>query len=113
MPPNNRASNRGCSFAFLVKRTSITAVSLGGTKYGPTEYRAAAQAAREGRDIDFEGASGPTDFDANGSLTERYLYGPAVDFLLARMGPNGRYGPEIDWYLTDQLGSARQVVDKT
>ena len=31
-----------------------------------------------------------------------------MDFLLARMGPNGRYGPEIDWYLTDQRAMPRK-----
>jgi RHS repeat-associated protein len=60
----------------------------------------------------YDGNNPYADFGGGGNLTMRYLYGPAMDFLLARLGPNGQYGPHTDWYLTDQLGSVRQIVDK-
>jgi branched-chain amino acid transport system substrate-binding protein len=53
-------------------RDKLTSVSSGGTKFGPAEYKAAAEAARRGDDIDFEGASGPTDLDANGNVITPY-----------------------------------------
>ncbi len=53
----------------------------------------------------YDGPNPWADFDENGSLTNRYLYGPGIDELWARIG-NG----EVDWYLTDYLGSVRQVV---
>ena len=49
--------------------------------------------------------------DMNGSTPEeRYLYGPAVDEVLARTNP----GVETtNWYLTDQQGSVNQIADTT
>jgi RHS repeat-associated protein len=53
------------------------------------------------------------DFDGSGNLTERYLAGSAVvngaivDQLLARTDASGNTA----WYLTDKLGSGRDVVD--
>jgi RHS repeat-associated protein len=54
----------------------------------------------------YDGQNPYADFNGSGALTERYLYGLAVDQLF------GRYdGTNTDWYLTDKLGSVRQVVD--
>jgi RHS repeat-associated protein len=47
------------------------------------------------------------DFNATGELQNRYIYGQAVDQILARVDAEG----EVDWYLTDNLGSVRQIVD--
>ncbi|MBI3464735.1 MAG: hypothetical protein HY000_17015 [Planctomycetes bacterium] len=55
----------------------------------------------------YDGYNPYADFSASGSLTNRYLYGPAVDFLMARIDAAG----DEDWYLTDVLGSVRQIVD--
>src|SRR2546425_12833475 len=49
------------------------------------------------------------DFNSSGSLTFQYLYGNAIDFLLARL--NTSFDPI--WYLTDKLGSVRLLMDKT
>lgn len=47
------------------------------------------------------------DFQADGSIAARYLYGPNVDELLARQRP----GEGVSWYLTDRLGSVRDIAD--
>jgi YD repeat-containing protein len=52
------------------------------------------------------------DFNSSGTLTERYLHGPGVvngavvDELLARTSSGGTTA----WYLTDKLGSVRDIV---
>jgi branched-chain amino acid transport system substrate-binding protein len=53
-------------------RDALQAVSAGGTAYGPLDYAAAAAAARAGGDVDFEGASGPVDLDAQGDVVAPY-----------------------------------------
>jgi|GEM_PF-6166533 len=55
----------------------------------------------------FDGVNPYADFNGAGSLTERYLHGAAVDALLAMSDASG----VTDWYLTDRLGSVRDVVD--
>jgi RHS repeat-associated protein len=53
-----------------------------------------------------------TDFNGSGSLTERYLFGPGVvngavmSVILARTSSGGTTA----WYLTDNLGSVRDIV---
>ena len=53
------------------------------------------------------------DFNSSGSLTMRYLFGPGVvngavmSVILARTSSGGTTA----WYLTDKLGSARDIVD--
>ena len=46
------------------------------------------------------------DFNASAALNMRYLYGPAVDQILARTDSSGNTA----WYITDKLGSVVQVV---
>lgn len=53
-------------------RDHLTEVSRGGTPYGPAEFRQAVEAIRAQQDIDFEGASGPVDLDANGDVVAPY-----------------------------------------
>ena len=53
-------------------KTNLLAVSKGGTKYGPTEYKQAAADAKAGKDIDFEGASGNLDMDDSGDVVGPY-----------------------------------------
>ena len=55
----------------------------------------------------YDGANPYMDFDGNGELQTRYLYGPRIDELFARIGT----GEDPQWYLTDRLGSVRQIVD--
>ena len=49
------------------------------------------------------------DYGASGGLSMRYLYGPAVDQILARTDPNANTA----WYLTDQLGSVWNIVNSS
>ena len=46
------------------------------------------------------------DLDATGTITRRYLHGPAVDQVLARLDGAGA----VDWYLADRLGSVRALA---
>jgi RHS repeat-associated protein len=55
----------------------------------------------------FDGQNPYADFTGSGTLKDRYLYGPAVDALLARTNASG----VTDWYLADRLGSVRDIVD--
>jgi len=48
------------------------------------------------------------DFNSGGTLTYRYLYGRAIDTLFARYS-----GTTANWYLTDNIGSVRQLVTTT
>jgi len=55
----------------------------------------------------YDGQNPYADFNGSGTLLTRYLYGPAVDEILARTASGGTTA----WYLTDKLGSVRDVVD--
>ena len=55
----------------------------------------------------FDGVNPYMDFDGDGLLKTRYLYGPGIDELFARIGT----GEDPQWYLVDRLGSVRQIVD--
>jgi YD repeat-containing protein len=57
----------------------------------------------------YDGINPYADFDNSGSLTNRYLYGPAVDQVLARFSAAGT----IAWYLADQLGSVRDLANQS
>ena len=55
----------------------------------------------------YDGMNPYADFDGSGNLTHRYLYGPAADMILARMDSS----QDVAWYLTDHLGSVRDLAD--
>jgi RHS repeat-associated protein len=55
----------------------------------------------------YDGVNPYADFSSAGALQERYLYGPAVDAILARNDASNNFA----WYLTDRLGSVRDVVN--
>jgi RHS repeat-associated protein len=55
----------------------------------------------------YDGQNTYADFDGAGALKERYLYGPAIDELLARTDSGGTSA----WYLTDRLGSVRDIAN--
>jgi RHS repeat-associated protein len=55
----------------------------------------------------WDGQNPYAQFNGSGTLEERYLYGPAVDEILARTSLGGTTA----WYLTDRLGSVRDIVD--
>ena len=54
----------------------------------------------------WDGQNPYADFDGSGTLKERYLYGPAIDALLARTDSSGTTA----WYLTDRLGTVRDIA---
>jgi RHS repeat-associated protein len=55
----------------------------------------------------YDGVNAYADFNSSGSLTYRYLFGNAIDFLIGRLDTSGN----AMWYLTDKLGSVRENVD--
>jgi RHS repeat-associated protein len=57
----------------------------------------------------YDGQNPYADFSGTGALLYHYLYGPAVDQILARVAPNWT----TTWYLTDQLGSVRDLAGKS
>jgi branched-chain amino acid transport system substrate-binding protein len=52
-------------------KANLKAVSEGGEKV--TDFATAAQMLKDGKDIDFDGLSGPITFDDNGDTTEAYV----------------------------------------
>ena len=60
----------------------------------------------------YDGDNPYADFDGSGALTNQYLYGPGIDQLIARIDAirAGSVSDGLDWYLTDILGSVRQLV---
>lgn len=54
----------------------------------------------------YDGDNAYADFNGSAALQVRYLHGPAVDELLARTSAAGTTA----WYLTDRLGSVRDVA---
>jgi RHS repeat-associated protein len=57
----------------------------------------------------YDGANPYADFNTSGSLTARYLYGLGADALFARLDASG----STVWYLTDLLGSVRQLANSS
>jgi len=54
----------------------------------------------------YDGQNPYADFDSGGNLTSRYLYGDGIDQLLGRFQGT----TTVTWYLTDGLGSVRQIA---
>jgi RHS repeat-associated protein len=103
-------------------RDRLTEVTTGGTVVATYTYNALDQrigvkdsgtqtwTAYDGKKAD---ANPYADFNGSGSLAARYLFGPGVvngavtSVILARTSPGGT----TNWYLTDNLGSVRDIVD--
>jgi RHS repeat-associated protein len=49
------------------------------------------------------------DLDGSNTLQVRYLYGDGVDQILGRIVSSGQPNAGVAWYLTDHLGSARDL----
>lgn len=97
-------------------------VSSAGVILSSVDYRYDALGRRIARTVDVDGA-GPIaatseyfvydgmnvwlDSDAAGNVTARYLFGDEVDEPLARYRP----GEGTSWYLTDHLGSVRNILN--
>jgi YD repeat-containing protein len=54
----------------------------------------------------YDGDNTHVDFDSGGTVTMRHPYGPAIDELLAHPDSGGTSA----WYLTDRLGTVRDIV---
>jgi branched-chain amino acid transport system substrate-binding protein len=63
----------GCDDARAVARAMKELAAPPGERYGTLEFGEASRAVRAGRDIDFEGLSGPLDFDARGEVNDGFV----------------------------------------
>ena len=55
----------------------------------------------------YDGEHAWADFDASEDVLARYLFGDRIDEIIARWTP----GDGTGWYLTDHLGTVRDIVD--
>jgi len=55
----------------------------------------------------YDGAHAWADFDSSGNVVARYLFGERMDEIIARYRPT----EGTAWYLTDHLGTVRDIVD--
>ncbi len=61
----------------------------------------------------YDGPDVWADLSAANAVLTRYLHGDAVDQLGARIVANGQPNSGVAWYLTDRLGSVRDLMDAT
>src|SRR5262249_35358176 len=92
-------------------RDRLTGVTVGGTAtatftYDGLDRRIGFQVSGTQTWTVYDGQDAYADFDGSGTLLERYLHGPAVDEILARTSSGGTRA----WYLTDHLGTVRDVA---
>jgi len=57
----------------------------------------------------YDGPNVWADLDTSGTVLTRRLYLDGVDALFARIGQSG----QLDWYLSDRLGSVRDLIDNS
>jgi RHS repeat-associated protein len=102
--------------------TGVTEKNSGGTTIMQATYTYDALDRRIGTNVDDDGAGAHSavqtwtvydgqntysDFNGAGTLLTRYLYGPAIDELLAQTSSGGTTA----WYLSDKLGTARDIAN--
>ena len=90
----------------------LTAVSVGGTlvasyTYDPLDRRIGFNDNGTQTWVVWNGQNPYADFNGSGTLQDRYLYGLAVDQLLARTDSGGATA----WYLADKLGTVRDIAN--
>ena len=125
-------NNWAYTYDYRDRLTVATEKNSGGSVISQSTYTYDALNRRIGTDVDADGAGpnapvqswtvydGPNpwaDFSVSSggsgggtvTLATRYLYGPAVDQLLARTSSGGTTA----WYLTDRLGTVRDIVNTT
>ncbi len=110
------------AYDYRNRLTGVTRKNAGGTVLMQATYTYDAFDRRIGTVVDADGAGAAApvqswsaydgvnpyaDFDGAGTLKTRYLHGPAVDMLLARTDAAG----VTAWYLTDRLGTVRDLAD--
>jgi RHS repeat-associated protein len=108
--------NWAYSYDYRNRMTVATEKNSGGTTIGQATFTYDPENRRIGTDINgtqtwtvFDGVNPYADFNSSGALQDRYLYGPAVDEILARMDSSNN----VAWYLPDRLGTIRDVVNTT
>jgi len=57
----------------------------------------------------YDGAHAWADYDGSGNVTARYLFNDGADFIAVRWRP----GEGTAWYLTDHLGTVREIIDNS
>jgi RHS repeat-associated protein len=61
----------------------------------------------------YDGLNIWSDVTTTNTLLARYVHGDSVDQVWARAVPAGLTNSGVAWYLTDRLGSVRDIVDNT
>jgi RHS repeat-associated protein len=98
----------------LVKSASGQTIRESNYTYDPFDRRigvrvdpdgAGPQAAQQSWTV-YDGTNPYADFNGSGALADRYLYGAAVDQILADLEADG----DLYWYLSDHLGSVRDLA---
>jgi RHS repeat-associated protein len=111
---NNGAAITTYSYDY---RNRLTEVTQGGTviasyAYDAVNHRIGIDESGSQTWTVYDGKNPYADFNGSTTLQQRYLFGPgvvngaAVDEILARTSPGGTTA----WYLTDKLGSVRDIV---
>ena len=59
----------------------------------------------------YDGPHAWADYDESGDVTARYLFGDGIDQIAARWRPGDQPGDGTAWYLSDHLGTIREMVD--
>ncbi|HEY7314686.1 MAG TPA: RHS repeat-associated core domain-containing protein, partial [Gemmataceae bacterium] len=59
----------------------------------------------------YDGSNAWADVDTSNAVLARYVYGEGADQVWGRMIPTGQPNAGVSWYLTDQLGSVRDIVN--
>jgi RHS repeat-associated protein len=103
------------SYDYRDRLTGVTVrASSGGAVTSQATYTYDPEGRRIGVDANgtqtwavYDGQNTYADYDGSGALQVRYLYGPAVDDLLARTDSGGTTA----WYLTDKLGTVRDIAN--
>lgn len=101
------------SYDYRNRLTDVTTRSAGGMVLASEQYRYDVFDRRVAVTVNgktlytvYDGANAWADYTADGSVQTRYLFGDRADEILARFKP----GQGTAWYLTDHLGSVRDVV---
>ena len=86
---------------------TIGGILVGSYTYDPLDRRIGFNDNGAQTWVVWDGQNPYADFNGSGALQKRYLYGPAVDQILARTNSGGATA----WYLTDRLGTVRDIVN--
>lgn len=112
----NTSTHATTTFAYDYRNrlTEVTVRASGGGITSQSTFTYDALGRRIGMNINStqtwtvcDGPNTYADFSTGGTLQKRYVYGPAVDEILARTDSGGNTA----WYLIDKLGSVRDIIN--